>query len=178
MNYLEIIIFILFTISVLSFLSIAPWVPTRNNDLDRINKIIQLKKWEKFLEMWCWNAKVSLYIAKNNPDCSIIGIELSPLFYLISKIRVLISWWDNIQIIYWNALKYNLSQFDIIYVFGLPETVSQKIFPKLSQINNINFRFISYCFKMTNSQFIETRHKIENRFAIYEYSIVAIKGDI
>lgn len=171
MQYLEILFFIIFIISIFSFISLAPWVPTRWNDLERINDVIKLKPWEKFLEMWCWTAKVSLFMAKNNPNSNIIGIELSPLFYLISKIRVFFSNTKNIKIIYWNALKLDLEKFDVIYVFWLPETVTQKVFPRINKIKNKNFRFISYCFKMTNDYFKETRHKPINRNSIYEYNV-------
>ncbi len=167
---MELIIYIIFIISVLSFISLAPWVPTKNSDLDRINKIIKLKQAEKLLEMWTGTAKVSLYLASQNKDSYITGIELSPFFYLISKLRVYFSGLDNIEIIYWNALKLDLENYDAIYVFWLPETVTNKVFPKIKHIKNKNFRFISYCFKMTNTYFKETKHKTENKYAIYEYS--------
>lgn len=171
MQYLVIVWYILFFISVFSFISLAPWVPTRGNDLKRINDIVKLKPGEKFLEMWCWTSKVSLYLAENNKNSEIVWIELSPLFYLISKIKVFFSWLKNIKIIYWNALNLDLETFDVIHVFWLPETVTEKIFPKINKITNTNFRFISYCFKMTNEYFNETKHKSEKKLAIYEYKI-------
>lgn len=171
MNYFEIILILIFIVSVASFLSLAPWVPTKKSDYKRIDDIIKLKPWEKFLEMWCWTSWVSLFIAKNNPHSKIIGVELSPFFYLISKLRILFSWLKNIEIKYWNALKLNLENYDIIYVFGLPETVTKKIFPKLSKIVNKKFRFVSYCFNMTNSYFKETKYKKDWVYAIYEYKL-------
>jgi len=171
MNSLEFIIYIIFIISVFSFISLAPWIPTRWDDLERLNDILKLQKWEKFLEMWCWNAKVSFYLAKNNPETSIVWIELSPFFYIISKIRVYFSGIKNMNIIYGNALNLDLSEFDVIYVFWLPETVTKKVFPKLSKINNKNFRFISYCFKMTNDYFKEKKYKPSQKYAIYEYKL-------
>jgi hypothetical protein len=53
----------------------------------------------------------------------------------------------------------NLEQYDVIYVFGLPETVTKKVFPIIKNIKNKNFRLISYCFKMTNNHFKEFKHK-------------------
>ncbi len=121
--------------------------------------------------MWCWTSKVSLYIAKNNPDNFITAIELSSLLYFISKIKVYFNGSKNIEVIYWNALKLDLTKFDVIYVFWLPETVTKKILPHLSKNINEKFRFISYCFQMKNDYFIETKHKNENSYAIYEYKI-------
>jgi len=169
--YIEILFYIIFFVSVFSFLSIAPWVPTFKKDLARVNSIVNIKKWENFLEMWCWTATVSLFIAKNNPSSSVTAIELSPLLYLISKLRVYFSGLDNIEVIYWNALKLDLTKFDVIYVFWLPETVTKKIFPNLVKQISPSFRFISYCFQMKNDYFKETKHKEEKRYAIYEYKL-------
>lgn len=171
MEYIKLIIFIIFTISIFSFLSLAPWVPTRKKDLWRINNILKLKEWEKFLEIWCGTSNVSIFLAKNNPDASITWIELSPFLYLVSKVKVFFSWCKNIKIVYWNALKLKLSEYDTLYVFGLPETISEKLFPKISHINKENFRLISYCFKMKNDKFIETKYKENKCNSIYEYKL-------
>lgn len=169
MNILLIIFYMVFITSVISFISLAPWVPTFKKDLSRINKILKLEKKEKFLEIWCWTSWVSLFIAKNNPDSFITGIELSPFFYMISKIRIYFSWLKNIKIIYWNALNTNLENYDAIYVFWLPESITNKIFPKISNNKNKKFRFVSYCFQMKNNYFQEKKYKTEGDFAIYKY---------
>lgn len=78
---------------------------------------------------------------------------------------------ENIEILYGNALQLDLSLFDVIYVFGMPKTVTEKLFPKIEKIRNQNFRCISYCFKMTNDFFEETKHKMEKRNSIYEYRL-------
>ncbi len=171
MQYFQIIFSILFIISVLSFFSLAPRHPTKFDDLKRINDVIKFNPWETFLEMWCWTWLVWIYLAKNNPKVNFTLIELSPFFYIIAKYNIKKSWLGNIKIKCWNALKLDLEKFDVIYVFWLPETITQKIFPKLAQIKNKNFRFISYCFKMTNNYFTETKHKLEKRSSIYEYKL-------
>jgi tRNA G46 methylase TrmB len=67
---------IIFFFIALSFaytgLSLAPWVPTKKTDLERINQIAQLKKGEKFLEIGCGDAKVCHFIAKNNPFVQVV----------------------------------------------------------------------------------------------------------
>lgn len=127
MPYLEIIIFIAIIVSVFSFFSLAPWFPTDSEDLERILDIIQLKKGERVLEIGCGTASVSLALARHHPEAHIVGIELSPFFYLISKIRTQMSSLKNIEIIYGNALHLDLSLFDVIYIFGMPKTVTEKL---------------------------------------------------
>lgn len=170
MEILKLTLFSIFFISIFSFFSLAPWVPTKKNDIKRINDLIKLKKWEKFLEIWSWTALVSIWIAKLNPDSEIIWIELSPFLFFVSKIKLYFVKEKNIKIIYWNALKLDLSNFDVIYVFWLVDTISKKLYPKLKLINNKNFRFISYCFKFSNNKvFSEKRFKIEWENSIYVY---------
>lgn len=166
------IFWLILLLSLFSFLSLAPFVPTKNSDLERLLKIIDLKKWEKFLEIGCGTAKVSLYMARHFPENEITWIELSPLFYLFSKIKVFFSWLKNVKVIYWNALKLDFSKFDVLYVFWLPETVTEKISPKLETEMKNSSRFYSYCFKMSNEKFSEIRHKESDMVnSIYEYKI-------
>lgn len=171
MEYTEFILFILFIVSVFSFFSLAPWLPTKKTDYKRINDILKLQKSEHFLEIWCGTAGVLLYVAKNNPNSTITGIELSPLFFILSRIRVALSRYNNITILYGNALKIDFKQFDAIYIFALPETITKKIVPKLSQIIDRKFRMVSYCFQMKNSIFIEKKYKPIGSYSIYEYKI-------
>lgn len=172
MMILKIILFFLFIFSVFSFFSLAPWLPTKNKDLKRIWKIISLKKWQTFLELGCGTARVSIFLAKKYADAHIIGIELSPLFYMISKIKVYFSWQKNIQIIYGNGLQLDFKNYDIIYVFWLPETVKHKIYPKLKNELQNTARFISYTFRLTDSILQEAIHKEKDNSTIYEYSKV------
>lgn len=170
MEIVKIIFYIIIFISVFSFFSLAPWVPTKRSDLARINEIIKLKPWEKFLEIGSWTAVVSIEIARKNPEAKIYWIELSVFLYLVWKLRAKLSGLKNVEIIYWNAMKIDFSEYDVVYVFWLIETISRKLYPKLEIINKKNFRFISYCFKFSNNKvFKETRYKIEGKNSIYEY---------
>jgi len=45
------ILFIIFLISIISFASLAPWVPTKTEDLQRIDDILKSKPCKNFLEM-------------------------------------------------------------------------------------------------------------------------------
>ena len=168
--YVYFIALIIVLISTFSFFSLAPWVPTKGKDLERINHLTKLKKDEKFLEIWCGTAKVSLYIAKQNPASQITGIELSLPLYLISRWKVFFSGLKNIDVIYGNALKADFSIYDMIYVFGLPDTMSSKVTPKLEREIKKTARFISYCFQMNSFAFSETKSKPnKDAYATYVY---------
>lgn len=167
----HLVLYVLFFIAAFSFFSLAPWVPTKSSDLERIHWILSLKKWERFLEIWCGTAKVSAYLAKQNPESNITWIELSPLLYIYSKIKAFFSWANNLNIMYWNALKIDFSKYDSLYVFGLPDTISQKLQPKLITELKNNAKFYSYCFKMTWDSFEQIIHKEQPTLnTLYEYT--------
>lgn len=160
----------IFLILFFSFFSLAPFVPTRTKDLDRINKILNLKKWERFLEIWSWTAKVSIFLAWKNPEAKIYSIELSPFFYIISKINSIIFYKKNLNIIYWNALNMDFSKFDVFYIFWLENTIKQKILPKFEKEAWKNAKLFSYCFNATNNNLKEIKHKnSQKELAIFEY---------
>ncbi len=173
---LGLILFIILILWVFSFFSLAPRVPTKTIDLERINEIINLAKDEKFLEIWCGNAKLSLFLADKNKNNKIVWIELSPLFYIISKIRAFFSKKENLEIIYWNALNIDFNNFDVIYIFWKPKSIKEKFCPKLNSVKKKNFRIISYCFNLKHNNFSEKKYKTQKRLPIYEYKKNMLKS--
>lgn len=164
--YLLIILLVFF----FSFFSLAPFLPTKTKDLERISNISKLKPWENFLEVWCWTAKVSIFVAKNNPENEIVWIELSPFLYVYSKIKSILLKQKNLKIIYWNALNLDFWKFDVIYIFWLDDTIKNKILPKIEKENRKNTRLLSYCFNPENEKFDQIKHKESNKeLAIFEY---------
>ena len=167
---IQILVYSIILISIFSFFSIAPWVPTKDSDLERINKLMKLKPWERFLEIWTGTGKVALYIAKNNPSVEVVGVELSPLLFCIAKIRAYFSGCKNLKISLKNAFKEDFSKYDVLYVFWLPETITTKLQPKLKKELKPGARLFSYCFQMTTTDFEEVRHKEEKTLnSIYCY---------
>lgn len=166
-------LFIIIIIWFLAFagLSLAPFVPSFNKDLERINKITKLKPWEKFLEIWSWTARVSSYIAKNNPENNIYAIELALPLYVYSVIKNKLFWYKNLKIMFWNALKLDFSNYDIIYVFGQKGSVNSLLKPKIIKELKDNAKFISYAFSIDSWDYkhIENKPKKDD-FSIHFYS--------
>lgn len=155
---------------VYAWISLAPWVPTRAKDLARIQKIIDLKPGQTFVEMGCGNGRVCKYIAENNPKAKVVGIELAIIFYLITKIRIWISGPENLEIRFGNALKYDITNADIIYVFGLIETINEPIKKKVLAEMKPGAKLISYNFAMKSWPGKTTKYKEDPRItSIYVY---------
>jgi precorrin-6B methylase 2 len=131
-----------------AWLSLAPWVPTPNKELKRIDKIVRLKPGQIFVEMGCGNGRVCTYIAKKNPTAKVVGIELALPFYLFTKLSVTLFGPRNLSIVFGNALKYDISNVDVLYVYGLTNSLNNQIKKKISKEMPSKAKLISYVFSM------------------------------
>jgi precorrin-6B methylase 2 len=154
-----------------AWLSLAPWVPTKKDDLKRIDKLAKLKKGQTFLDMGCGTGTVCAYIAKRNPKSRVIGIELAWPIYLFTKIKTAFSGPKNLEIVFGNALKYDIKKIDVIYVFGLTGTVNKKIKRKILKEMNQKAKLISYVFKIKDWENGKTiKHKENDKtYSLYVY---------
>lgn len=153
-----------------SFLSLAPFVPTKSKDLQRIHQIANLQANEVFLEVGCGTAKVSIFLAQNNSKSKIVGIEFSPFLYLYCKIKTYFYKQKNLKILYGNALNLDFSQYDVFYLFGTPDSLKDKIIPKFKMEAKQKAKLLSYCFCLENSGLNEKKYKENSEeLSLYEY---------
>ena len=101
----------------------TPWIPTSKGDFDRIAKLARLQPKILFYDLGSGTAEMLFYLSKKyNINC--VGIEISPLLFLYSKIKSL--FFPKVKIKYGDFYRYDLSSADVIYVFLHP-----KIYGKL-----------------------------------------------
>lgn len=94
----------------------VPWTPTRKKDYNRIAELADLRPNIYFYDLGSGTGDLLFYLAKKyNINC--VGIEVSPLLYLYSKIRSL--FYKNVKIKYGNFFKHDLSKADVVYIFLL-----------------------------------------------------------
>lgn len=96
----------------------TPWVPTRKKDFDRIANLAELKPGMIFYDLGSGDGSLSFYLSKKY-KVKCVGIEISPILYLYSKLRSLFS--NGIKIKYGDFFKYDISEADIIYCFLQPK---------------------------------------------------------
>lgn len=153
-----------------AWLSLAPWVPSNLSDRKRIHDIADLKSGQIFFEMGCGNGRVCSYIARKNPSAKVIGIELAFLFYVFTKIRTFLFGPKNLKIIFGDALKYDISDVDVLYVYGLTDSVNNKIKQKIEAEMKPGAKFISYVFPIKEWGGKQTVYKPHSKeFAIHVY---------
>src|SRR3989344_8748350 len=83
----------------------APWVPTRKKDFIRIAEIAELQPGMLFYDLGSGSGEMLFYLSqKYNIYC--VGIEVSPILYLYSKVKSL--FYKKVKIIYGNFYKHDL----------------------------------------------------------------------
>ncbi|MFZ6015074.1 MAG: hypothetical protein ACOYUZ_01830 [Patescibacteria group bacterium] len=128
--------------------SIAPFFPMRIKDLKRIHEESDLKAGDSFYEIGCGDGRVCRYMAINNPEAQITGIEYAWPLYLFCRASNIIKPVKNLQIKFGNALKNDFTDAKVIYLYGMTKTLNQKIIPKLSREVGTGTKLISYVFSV------------------------------
>lgn len=128
--------------------SMAPWVPTRSKDIQRLIDILDLKPGQKFFEIGCGDGRVSRAVAAAFPESHITGLELAYPVWMIAKIKWYFSNTPNCKIQLWNAFKQDFSHFDILYVYGMPDKMWAKIVPKFLSEAQAGAKLYSYVFSI------------------------------
>jgi len=155
---------------VITGLSIAPYMPARKDALSRINKLAALQPGQTFYDLGCGDGRVCYYIAKNNPKAHVIGIELFFPMYLWSKIQNYFLKYQNIKIKFGNALKTDLSDADVIYVYGVKNTINTQLKKKFQKELKKGAKALSYIFSIKEWDGRVTLNNEGNRKApIYVY---------
>jgi SAM-dependent methyltransferase len=132
---------------VFSVLSFAPWAPSRRRDLVRIFKLADLKPGQTFYDLGCGDGRLAVYAAKNF-KVKAIGLEISFPLYLICRWRRFFLRHYNIRFKFKNLYKENLSPADVIYLFGMPNSLNEKFSAKLKNELKPGAKIISYSFKL------------------------------
>ncbi|MFA6089852.1 MAG: hypothetical protein WC755_08395 [Candidatus Woesearchaeota archaeon] len=148
MYILNILLIVLLLPIGIAALSIAPWMPMKSIDLERIHKLANLKKGQFFYEIGFGDSRVCRYIAMKNPYANIVGIEMAWPLYLFSKIKNWIYPISNLTLIYGNAFKINISKADVVYTFAMQKSLNFKLKEKFLKELKKGSKIISYAFYM------------------------------
>ena len=153
----------------ISTISIAPWVPTRRRDLKRIFELADLKEGEQFYDLGCGTGTTVFYGARNSKaTCN--GVELSFALYIFCKARKFLSGTKNTNFILKNAYNVDLSNADVIYVFGMVDRF-EKLLKKLKTDLKPGTRIISYAFKLPGLEPLRTSKPSDRDLPVYLYRI-------
>lgn len=165
MYFLILVLILLF----LGALFEAPWVPTRKKDYERIVKMVKLQPGMLFYDLGSGAGEMLFYLSrKYNINC--VGIEISPILYLYSKIKSL--FYKKVKIMYGNFYKYDLSKADVVYVFLMPKSFN-KLREKMSKELKEDSKIIISCWPLQNSNPLQIS-KRNNEVTYYLYNKAAL----
>lgn len=165
------LVLIIIATAALAGISFAPWVPAWKKDLPRIMRLADLQPGQTFYELGCGDGKVVFYAARNF-DAQVIGLEISLILFGICKLKQLFYKNKNLAIKYKNLFKQNLRDADVVYFFGMPDKISQKLRKKLDAELRPGTKVISYAFEVSGWSPVAVDKPRPNDVSIYLY----IKG--
>ncbi len=148
MNYVMILVLVALVSFAIAGKSMAPWVPTRSKDIQRLLELLHMSPGEKFLEIGSGDGRVSLAVARTFTRAHITWGELAFPMFCIARLRVYLSWLSNIHISFGDAFRYDFWSFQHIYVYGMPKAMQQKIVPKFMREAQPWTKLYSYVFSI------------------------------
>lgn len=148
--------------------SFAPWVPTWKKDLPRIFRLAQLQPGEVFYDLGCGNGKVVVYAVRHYA-VQAIGVELSVPLWCYCVVRRWLAGATNAQFRFGNLFRQNLTNADVVYVFGMPQSLQKKLLAKLQRELKPGARVISYTFAIHGLQPVAVDKPTPKDITIYLY---------
>jgi len=123
----------------------APFVPTKNQDLQRISILAKKYKIKQLCDLGCGNGRVINHLAKNNQAMDLVGIELASFLYLINLFRFIKR--KNVKIKYGNVFWHDWSDFDSLFMFWHTSFFNKHVDKIIDKIKPGQL-IISYCFEL------------------------------
>ena len=153
----------------LTTISIAPWVPTRKRDLQRILALADLKEGETFYDLGCGTGTTVFYVARHT-QAKAVGVEMSLPLVVYCHVRRFVSGLRGVKIKCKNAYKVDLSDADVIYIFGMAGRF-KKMMKKLKSETKEGTRLISYAFKIDELEPVKVDKPSDKDLPIYLYEL-------
>lgn len=102
---------------------LAPYVPSPTRDLENIIWNFEMERWKYLVDLWCGDGKALRFFQKIFwVKCDGFDINFFALRY--GKIVNKTLWYKNINLILKNFLKVDLSKYDYVYLYLLPEQLA------------------------------------------------------
>lgn len=151
--YLLLFLLFLIFLSAILFLitplfSLIPFVPVRKEILSKTISALELNNKSILYDLGCGDGRVLLEASKLNPNIKCIGIEISPFPFLLAKIKKWLSFSKNINILYGNFYKINVSEASHVFLYLFPEAMD-KLLPKFEKELKPSSRVVSCDFEFS-----------------------------
>ncbi len=140
----------------------APWWKTSKKVARKMIKLANITKKDVVYELGSGDSDA--IITLSSVCAKGVGIEIDPLRYLISKIKVKLSKNNKkVKLIRGNFFKEDLSEATVVFVYLVPKTLD-KLIPKLKKELKKGTKVVSYRYKMNLK---EVKRDEENKLYLY-----------
>ncbi len=123
----------------------APWLPTRGRDLERVGRVLALTPADVVYDLGCGDGRVVFYLAKHF-KARACGVELGIPLIFWCWARQWLTRATGTSFLWKNFFKVDVSAATVVYLFGLPRTLAEKMETKLRRELKSGARVVSYAF--------------------------------
>jgi len=146
----------------------VPYVPSSDFKVDKLVLELEIKKWQKFLDLWSGDWRILESIWKKYPELKLYWIENSYFPYKLSLKRKEKNKLDY-TIYKKNFFKEDFSKYDVFYAFMI-DYLMLKIWTKIKKECKTGTLFYSNSFQIKWEKPYKTIKASENSF-IYVYKV-------
>lgn len=151
------------------------WIPTKKKDYDRIASLVDLRPEVVFCDIGSGTGDLLFYLSERY-KIKCIGIEISPILYLYSKIKSL--FYHNVEIKYGNLFKYDLSNVDVIYIF-LHSKMYIRVKEKINREAKEGTIIIASCWPLGDTNPLKISQKNnEVAYYVYKKQVMVSKNEV
>lgn len=163
MFILYFLLFLIICTALFGAISAAPWLPTKNKDIERTIGLAGIKKGDVVYDLGCGDGR--LVFAAARLGAKAIGVEIFVLPYLFAKIKSFFV--PGAKIIFGNFFKTNISDADVVFVFLLSKSYG-RLMDKFRQELKSGTRIVVSCWPIKEWQ-PEIIDRPENQLPVYLY---------
>ena len=145
--FLQLVLLIMLVSMLYAAFSFAPWAPSHKIHLKRALNLAELKSGENFYDLGCGDGRTVICAAKHF-GAHATGVELAFPMFLIARLRVWLSKASNANIVFGDLFREDLSNADVIYVYGMPNALEHKLRTKLESECKPETRIVSFMFEI------------------------------
>lgn len=148
--------------------SFAPWIPSSTAMAARAFAFVQPTKNMKFADLGCGDGRI-LFFANKKYGMSGDGYEISIIPYYLARLRLLLHRTSTVRILRKNLYDAPINQYDLVYIYGLPRSISARLLQKLDSEMKPGSRLISYNFHLDNKKPIAQFHDRWRNVYVYQF---------
>jgi SAM-dependent methyltransferase len=128
------------------FFSLAPWLPIRKKDIGRVMRLARLRPGDRFYDLGCGDGRVVMAAAARGAKA--VGLEISFAMWLVCLLRRALGPGGDAAFRFKDLFKQDLSDADVIYVYGTSKTNARLLRPKLEAELKPGARVVTYAFRI------------------------------